>query len=128
MELKMRRATTKAARLLLIEDLLLSHPQGLSQAEIARKLGVHRSTVTRYLPDLPPHIYIDDFDGYRWKIDRQAYLVKVHFNLNEAMAVHLAARLLATRMDRVNPYAASALCKLGLALQSLAPQISSHVT
>ena len=124
----MSRAETKTARMLLIEDLLLSHPQGLSQAEIARKLGVNRSTVTRYLPDLPSHIYIDDLDGGLWKIDRQAFLVNVHFNLNEAMAVHLAARLLATRMDRINPHAASALCKLGLALQSLAPQICAHIT
>lgn len=124
----MSRAETKAARLLLIEDLLLSHPEGLSQSEIARKLDVNRSTVTRYLPDIPAHIYIDDLDGCRWKIDRQAYLVNVRFNLNEAMAVHLASRLLATRMDRFNPYAASALCKLGLSLQSLAPQISDHMT
>lgn len=123
----MSRAETKAARLLLIEDLLLAHPAGLSQAEIARQLGVNRSTINRYLPDLPVHIYIDDMDGCRWKIDRQAYLVNVRFNLNEAMAVHLATRLLATRMDRQNPHAASALHKLGLSLQSLAPLISRYI-
>jgi predicted DNA-binding transcriptional regulator YafY len=67
-------------------------------------------------------------DGCRWKIDRQAYLVNVRFNLNEAMAIHLATRLLATRMDRSNPHAASALHKLGLALQSLAPLISRYVS
>jgi CRISPR-associated endonuclease/helicase Cas3 len=43
------------------------------------------------------------------------------------MAVHLASRLLATRMDRQNPHAASALRKLGIALEKLAPRISSHV-
>lgn len=124
----MSRTETKAARLLLLEDLLLAHPEGLSQAEIARMLGVNRSTITRYLPDLSPHIYIDDMDGNCWKIDRQAYLVNVRFNLNEAMAIHLASRLLATRMDRVNPHAGSALTKLGLSLQHLAPQISFHIT
>lgn len=124
----MSRAETKAARLLKIEDLLLAHPEGLTQAEISRQLEVNRSTVNRYLPDLPQHIYIDDMDGNRWKIDRQAYLVNVRFNLNEAMAVHLASRLLATRMDRSNPHAASALHKLGLALQSLAPLISRYVS
>ncbi len=124
----MSRAETKTARLLQIEDLLLAHPEGLSQAEIARKLEVNRSTVNRYLPDLPPHIYIDDMDGCRWKIDRQAYLINVRFNLDEAMAVHLASRLLATRMDRQNIHAASALHKLGLSLQALAPLISRYVS
>lgn len=124
----MSRAKTKASRLLQIEDLLLAHPAGLSQSEIAKKLKVNRSTVSRYLPDLPAHVYIDDLDGNRWKIDRQAYLINVRFNLNEAMAIHLASRLLTTRMDRRNPHASSALYKLGMALQSLAPLISAHMS
>lgn len=124
----MSRAETKTARLLEIEDLLLTHSEGLTQAEIARRLGVNRSTVNRYLPDLPAHIYIDDLDGNRWKIDRQAYLVNVRFNLHEAMAIHLASRLFATRMDRQNPHAASALSKLALSLQTLAPLISRYIS
>jgi predicted DNA-binding transcriptional regulator YafY len=107
--------------------LLLAHPQGLTQIEIARRLGVNRSTVNRYIPDLPGHVYIDDQDGNRWKVDRKAYLVNVHFSLDEAMAVHLATRLLATRMERQNPHAASALRKLGLAIERLAPRISQHL-
>ena len=124
----MSRAETKAARLLEIESILLAHPEGLSQSAIASRLDVNRSTVSRYLPDLPPHIYIDDLDGNRWKIDRQAYLVNVRFNLNEAMAIHLASRLLATRMDRQNLHAASALQKLGLSLRSLAPMFSRYIS
>jgi len=115
----------KADRLGLIEALLLEHPEGLTQAEIARRLGVDRSTVHRYYPNLPKHIYVED-DG-RWMIDRQAYLVAVRFNLHEALAVHLATRLLATRMDRHNPHAAGALRKLSLALERLAPRISHHL-
>lgn len=120
-------AVNKASRLLQIEELLLAHPEGLSQAEIARRLGVHRSTINRYLPDLPHHIYLDIDDRDRWKIDRHAYLVNVRFNLNEAMAIHLASRLLTTRMDRQNPFAANALMKLGLSLEKLAPKISKHM-
>jgi CRISPR-associated endonuclease/helicase Cas3 len=117
----------KAGRLLQIEALLLAHPAGLIQSEIASRLGVHRSTIGRYLPDLPKHIYIDDEDGQRWKVDRGAYLVNVRFNLDEAVAVHLAARMLATRMERQNAHSAAALRKLGSALESLAPRISAHM-
>ena len=120
-------AVTKSMRLLQLEALLLTHPAGLSQAEIARRLGVNRSTINRYVADLPGHVYIDEQDGGRWKIDRQAYLVNVCFSLDEAMAIHLATRLLTTRMDRQNPHAAAALRKLGLALEKLAPRISQHM-
>ncbi len=123
----MKRAETKASRLLQIEALLLAHPEGLTQAEIARRLNVHRSTIHRYTADLPGHVFIDDWDGGRWKIDRQAYLFNVRLNLHEAMALHLATRLLATRMERQNPHAASALRKLGAALTRLAPRISRHM-
>lgn len=38
------------ARLQKIEELLKEHPEGLRQSEIARRLGLHRSTVMRDLP------------------------------------------------------------------------------
>lgn len=123
----MNRAENKSVRLLQIEALLLAHPEGLIPAEIARKLDVNRSTITRCLPDLPKHIYVDDQDGDRWKIDRSNYVVNVRFYLHEAMAVHLATRLLATRMDKKNPHAAAALRKLGVSLERLAPRISTHL-
>ena len=117
----------KAERLLQNEALLLAHPEGLTQAEIARRLKVERSTISRYVPYLPRHIYIDDLDDGRLKLDREGYLVNVRLTLHEAMAVHLATRLLATRMDRQNPHAAAALRKLGVALERLAPRISDHL-
>lgn len=123
----MSRVENKAARLGQIEALLLAHPEGLIPAEIARKLEVNRSTITRCLPDLPKHIYIDDLDEGRWKIDRSNYLVHLRLTLHEAMAVHLAARLLATRMDKKNPHAAAALRKVGESLDRIAPRISTHL-
>lgn len=123
----MSRAENKTERLLQMEALLLANPQGLTQSEMARRLGVDRSVIHRNLYDFQK-IYptIAHEDG-RISLDRSAYLVKVAFTLHESTAVHLAARLLATRMDRQNPHAASALRKLGVALEKLAPRISTHV-
>lgn len=114
----------KAERLIQIETLLFAHPEGMTQAEIAKRLNVNRSTILRNLQNIQAPIYQD---GQRYFIDRESYLVNVRFSLHEALAVHLAARLLATRMDRQNPHAASALRKLGLSLERLAPRISSHL-
>ncbi|MDX9864015.1 MAG: CRISPR-associated endonuclease Cas3'', partial [Anaerolineaceae bacterium] len=127
MEEKMSRAENKATRLLQIENLLLAHPEGLTQSQIADRVQVDRSTITRYIPDFPKHFYYDEDDGRRWKIDRTADLINVCFNLHEATAVHLASRLLATRMDKQNPHAASTLRKLGFALERIAPHISDHL-
>lgn len=121
----MKRAANKAERLLHIEQLLLAHPEGLTQAELARRLGVDRSTILRNLADAPGHIY-EEPDG-RLKIDRRADLINVRLNLYEALAIHLAARLLATRMDRQNRHAAAALRKLGHAMERWAQRISAHV-
>ena len=125
----MNRAEEKAQRLLQIEKLLWAHPEGLTRAEIARRLGVNRSTITKYLDanQLPPGIYEDDLDGNKLKIDRNADLTRASFRLHEVMAIHLATRLLATRTDKQNPHAASALRKLGIALQRVDHNISQHL-
>ncbi len=123
----MDRAENKASRLLQIEKLLLAHPEGLTQSEIARRLQVDRSTINRDLADLPASIYIDDADGNKLKIDRNADLINLNINLHEAMSLHLASRILATRMDRKNPHAASALRKLSLSMSRWASRISEHI-
>ncbi len=45
----MKRAGSKAVRINQIEQLLWSHPEGLTRTEIARRIGVHRSVITKYL-------------------------------------------------------------------------------
>jgi CRISPR-associated endonuclease/helicase Cas3 len=123
----MTRAENKTERLLKMEALLLAHPEGLTQSQIARKLGVDRSVIHRNLYDFGKLYPVTEHDDGRISIDRSMYLLNVSFTLHEAMAVHLASRLLATRMDKHNPHAASAVRKLGIALEKLAPRISAHV-
>jgi CRISPR-associated endonuclease/helicase Cas3 len=119
-------ATNKTARLLQIEALLLTHPEGLTQSDVARRLGVNRSTIHRYMPDLTDQFAIYDEEG-RLVINRDTYVTNVRFTLHEAMAIHIAARLVATWGDKHNPHAASALRKLGISLDRLAPLISQHL-
>lgn len=123
----MSRAENKTERLLKMEAMLLAYPEGLTQSEIARRLGVHRSVIHRNLYDFGKLYPVIEHDDGRISMDRSMYLLNVSFTLHEAMAVHLASRLLATRMDRQNPHAASALRKLGISLERLAPRISHHV-
>lgn len=118
------RAENKSMRLSQIEVLLIDHPEGLSQAEIARRLGVHRSTILRNLADINAPVYEDHG---RIFIDREAYLVNLRLNLHEALSIHLAGRFMSNCMDRCNPHVASALRKLGVSLERLAPSISDFI-
>ena len=117
----------KAERLLQIEMLLLDHPEGLTQAEIARRTGVNRSSISRSVDELTSQFPIHQEDDGRLVLDRDAYLSHVRLTLHEALAVHLATRLLAVWSDKHNPYAASALRKLGESLRRLAPLIAGHM-
>lgn len=120
----MIRAENKAARLSQIEALLLDHPEGLSQADIARRMGVHRSTILRNLADINAPVYEDNGRIY---INREAYLVNLRLSLHEAFSIHLAGRFMSNCMDRQNPHVASALRKLGISLEQLAPSLSTFI-
>ena len=122
----MERSSSKAERMLQLEQLLLAHPEGLHKAEIARRLGVHRATVGRYIEELSHRVPIWQ-EGNLFGINRDDYLTHVRLTIHESMALHLAARLMATRTDKHNPHAASALRKLGHALEKFAPLVSHHL-
>ncbi len=124
----MEAAENKSGRLLQLKEILIAHPQGMTRADIARKLKVHRSTIKRYVDEMSQQLHIPIWeDGNLVGINRDDYETKVHLTLHESMAVHLATRLMATRMDKHNPHAAAALRKLGQALEKFAPQISRHL-
>jgi CRISPR-associated endonuclease/helicase Cas3 len=121
------KSETKAQRILQIEALLLAHPEGLTQSEIARRLDVNRSTIHRYLPDLTQHAPIFEERG-RLFIDRESYLINLSLNIHEALSLHLAIRLLTVRIERHNPHSASLLRKLSHTIEKLTPMISHHLS
>lgn len=119
------RIRSKAARLRRIEHRLYNAPGGLRVADIARDCGVARRTIYRDLLSLEEMGVPIWEDQGRFGIDRGAYLSTVRLNLNEAVALYFAARLLAHHSDEHNPHIVSALDKLATGLP--AGTIAAHI-
>lgn len=117
---------TKAARLQKIVHLLYRNPHGLTTAELARHCGVTVRTIQRDLKDLDSAgipVWGDEKEG-RHGIIKGYYLPPIHFNLQEASSLYLAARLLARYSDEHNPVFVEALAKLAGAMPEA---IASHI-
>jgi proteasome accessory factor B len=122
----MDRIQSKTARLRRIEHRLYNAPEGVRVIELAEYCGVDRRTIYRDLMTLHEMgVPVWELDG-RYGIDRQSYLSTVRLNLNEAIALYFAARLLAHHSDEHNPHVVGALDKLSSSLPD--PTISSHIS
>lgn len=101
------------ARLRYVEEQLYhAADEGLSKQAIAKLCGVDRTTIHRDINKL-----LDDgvpiwSDKGKYGINRTNYLPAVRFNLHEAMALFLAARLLTRYADSHHPHGARAIEKL----------------
>ncbi len=124
----MNRAFTKAERINQVERLLLASRAHLSQAEIARRCGVNRSTIGRLMqPMVDNGIPLREDEQGLWYIERTAYISTIKLKLDEALALYLAGRLLARYNDKPNPHTVEALSKLGVALQGAMPNLGDHI-
>jgi proteasome accessory factor B len=119
------RIKSKVARLNRIEQRLYNTPQGLRVVELAAYCGVDRRTIYRDLMSLHEMGVPVWEDKGRFGIDRAAYLSTVRLNLNEAIAIFFAARLLSYHSDEHNPHIVSALDKLSAGLPD--QTVSSHL-
>lgn len=125
----MNRAFAKSDRIGQVERLLLDSRVPLAQAEVARRCGVHRSTIGRLIQSMVDHeIPVRYDDQGRIFIERTAYVSKVYLKLHEALAVFLAGRLLARYSDKPNEHTIAALEKLGVTLQGIMPALGEHIT
>jgi proteasome accessory factor B len=112
----MSRLANRTARLRQLEGLLLLAPRGLSAAELALRLQVHRRTIYRDLDFLSAEgVPLWQEEG-RYGLNRARYLATVRLTYQEAMALVLAGLLLARTLDERNPHVIAALRCLAAAL------------
>lgn len=105
-----------------IKRLLYSHPEGLRRADIARRLGVYRSTVGRDIEALSLYFPVQEDRGYLF-VDPLTCLESVAFDIHETIFLHLAARLYSGKLNYRNNIAASAMRKLAGSVDNLAPHV-----
>ena len=121
----MDRIQSKAARLSRLERLLYNAPHGLRVVDLAERSGVDRRTIYRDLFSLEEMGVPVWEDAGRYGITRERYLSTVRLNLNEAIALYFAARLLSHHSDEHNPHVVAVLQKLAAGLPD--GTISSHI-
>jgi proteasome accessory factor B len=115
----------RTERLATIERMLSRNASGLRVVEIARACGVDRRTIYRDLALLTQvGLPIYQKEG-RYFINHDYYLGTMRLNLNEAIALFLAARALSRQSDQQNPHIVSALAKLSMVLSE---PIADHVS
>jgi proteasome accessory factor B len=118
------RLLNRAERLSAIERMLFRNSLGLRAVEIAKACGVDRRTIYRDLAALEQTgVPISQQDG-RFFINREYYQANVRLNLNEALALFLAGRVLSRQSNQQNPHVISALSRLAAALPE---PLASHV-
>jgi predicted DNA-binding transcriptional regulator YafY len=111
----MGRGLLKAERLMEMERLYLQRP--FSDIELAGRLGVSRQTVFRDRQELTTRVFLVEVEPGSYKIDRVSYLSNIRVDLNEALALYLAARRTSQQTRLAYSKTASALEKLALALK-----------
>lgn len=116
----------KGERVAQLELLLRSHPEGLRRAEIARRIGVHRSTVSRYVDNLKQFIDVYE-DNNLIKIRNKEETDPVELSVYESLALNMGAEILMEKTGFQSPHLASGLRKIAMNMRSYAPKISEEM-
>ena len=117
----------KEERVAQLELLLHSHPEGLRRAEIARRLGVHRSTISRYVDELKTHDVDIYEDNNLIKIKENENEANIDLSVYESLALNMSAEALVSNTEFQNAHLASGLRKIALNMRSYAPKVSDNI-
>ncbi len=113
----MKKAVSRSTRLSQIESILITHTEGIRKSDLARRLNVSRATIGRDITDLSCQLPVIEDDNGLLSIEKSALLNTVKLDAGEIQAIHIACRLLARNIHFTFPSAASALRKLGMAVE-----------
>ena len=122
-----RKVCMKGERVAQLELLLRSHPEGMRRAEIARRLGVHRSTISRYVDDLSQLIDIYEDNNLIKIKEKENDNSSLELSVYESLAFNLSAEALIASTDMQNPHLASGLRKMAMNMRSYAPKIADNI-
>ena len=117
----------KGERVAQLELILRSHPEGLRKSDIARRIGVHRSTVGRYIEELKQYSNIYEENNLVKIVpgkDEEPLALSVY----ESLALNMGAELLLKNSEFRTPHLASGLRKIAMGMKSYAPKVSGNIT
>ena len=116
----------KHSRLQHLEILLKAHPEGLRRSEIAKRLGVHRSTAGRYVSELSEVTMLWE-NNYRVGINDRRTNPYIYFSLTENFTILVAIQALMNRLDAPFPHMSTVLRKISLAMKDRFPVSSEKM-
>ena len=120
-------AIHKWDRLEQIKVMFLRRPEGVGTREIAQLLGVSQRTARRYVIELSERGRLPVYrQGRVWKLMEGGHMdpLRIRLNLDEALALYLATRMLSAYSDKHNPHMVASLFKLAEVLPEV---IGEHV-
>ena len=116
----------KGDRVAQLELILRSHPEGLRKSDIARRIGVHRSTVGRYIDELKQYSEIYEDNGLIKIIPRNDE-EPLALSVYESLALNMGVEMLIRNSEFRTPHLASGLRKIAMGMQSYAPKVSRNI-
>ena len=116
----------KGDRVAQLELILRSHPEGLRKSDIARRIGVHRSTVGRYIEELKQYSDIYEDNGLIKIIPRNDE-EPLALSVYESLALNMGVEMLIKNSEFRTPHLASGLRKIAMGMQSYAPKVSGNI-
>ncbi len=116
----------KGERVAQLELILRSHPEGLRKSDIARRIGVHRSTIGRYIDELKQYSNIYE-DNNLIKIMPSSEDEHLSLSVYESLALNMGAEMMLKNSEFKNPHLASGLRKIAMGMKGYAPTVGGNL-